>query len=296
MSVTLFYQNLTLLDFAYWDENEQLPLGESYYVDLKLHGHTDEENVIVDFSLGKKQIKDLIDDLADHRLAIAQHLVKEQDGYGVLEGRQIYYRAPLQAFCLLPDKTYSAQALKTYLEQQILSKLPKNIKSIELDFRQESLNSEDVSFQYIHGLKTHYGNCQRLFHGHSNTLKVWIDDQRNHQWEQKIVSLFPQNRIHFCFWENVQNKAELEPLISSQALAGPIGLIEKPLSVQISYLANQGEYQAQYPSEHLFVLPIESTVENISLCLKHYISLQGKIDLNRIRVQAFEGIGKGAIT
>lgn len=70
MSLCLFYKNLTVLDFAYFDADQGV-MGESYWVDVRLYGRQNSESMIFDFSEVKKAIKGHIDAICDHRFVVS---------------------------------------------------------------------------------------------------------------------------------------------------------------------------------------------------------------------------------
>src|SRR5690606_28980303 len=65
----LFVRDLTVIDFSYLCAERGM-LGESYIVDVELHGKLDNTSMVLDFSRVKKIIKQAIDQLVDHKLAV----------------------------------------------------------------------------------------------------------------------------------------------------------------------------------------------------------------------------------
>ena len=59
----------------------------------------------------------------------------------------------------------------------------------------------------------------------------------------------------------------------------------------MAYTAQQGDFAISLPSDKVFIMPIESTVENIAQILADTISKENKID---VTVKAYEGTDKGA--
>ena len=59
----------------------------------------------------------------------------------------------------------------------------------------------------------------------------------------------------------------------------------------MAYHAQQGEFVISLPSDKVFIMPVESTVENIANYLASIISQENQLD---IVVKAYEGLDKGA--
>lgn len=183
----------------------------------------------------------------------------------------------------------SDESLTTELEKLILKKLPTNITGLKISLRREQ-KLEEVYFQYTHGLKLHGGNCQRLLHGHRNTLRVFINQKRSRELEDFLAVNEFASSTHFCYWENVANKEEIQALLNSEV---PRGRLHSNKLVEINYVSAQGEFKAKLPAYQVYLLPVETTVENLSYQFSQI--LKDKLDPgSQITVWAFEGIGKGA--
>ena len=78
----LFVDNLTNVDFSYLDAKRGL-LGESWLVELELDGSLNEQGMICDFGIVKKQVKQWFDSTIDHALVIPELMdsltYREQD-------------------------------------------------------------------------------------------------------------------------------------------------------------------------------------------------------------------------
>ncbi|MCY4178076.1 MAG: 6-carboxytetrahydropterin synthase, partial [Endozoicomonadaceae bacterium] len=64
---TLFVKKLTSVDFSFLCPERGL-VGETWLVDVFLHGKLNQEGMVFDFGNVKKQMKSLIDGFADHKL------------------------------------------------------------------------------------------------------------------------------------------------------------------------------------------------------------------------------------
>lgn len=296
MKISLFYDHVTVLDYAFLDEHRG-PVGHAQVVDVEFIGETDDEGVVFDFSLAKKKVKEIIDRDCDHRFVVPAGLVQTKDGrstfkyaYGYSDNVMEYW-GPDVGFCEIPFSQVSDHTLLTYLETQVMKEMPETVKAVRLKFRSEEPTDKEQSFfNYTHGLKDHYGNCQRLIHGHRSTVKVFINGQRNFKEESFLANELFSNNIHFCFWENVVNKEEL---IENEG-ASPEGRIENTPIVHIKYESSQGVFEAKLPSEAVYLMPMETTVENLSIHFSQVI--KRKYPKSTISVHAFEGIAKGAIS
>lgn len=287
MRKTLFYKNVTVLDFAYYSSEGKI-VGDAFRVDIFLSGKKNDEEMILDFSLVKKQIKKIIDDICDHRLAIPKKLTKKESLSITVEEDDFYYKAPEEAFYLLDAEVYSSEALARQLEKTILEQVPKNIDKVELSFESEA--EKQSYFHYTHGLRDHGGNCQRLFHGHRNTVRVFLDHKREKGLESWLSENEFQSNVHFCYWDNVQNKNEFSDV---QKRDLQIGRTSSNSLVHIAYESNQGYFEGKLSPREVYFMPTETTIENLSYNFAQIIRRNKQIS-SEIEVWGFEGIGKGA--
>jgi 6-pyruvoyl-tetrahydropterin synthase len=283
--VRLFVRELTVLDYAYWDAHSG-PLGGSLDVDVTFVGLLDHEGVVFDFSLAKKAVKSVIDDLCDHRFVVPKNCLEmEPEGQGdealfrakYVNG-ELFYRCPKQGFCAIDTDKVTLGAIKRYLEAEVMKVMPQNVDAVEIELREELL--EDAPFyRYTHGLKQHYGNCQRLVHGHCNRVDVFVEGERSLALEKKVAERF--SNVHLAFPENI---------LSSGALVGQRQ--DHLEEVELSYRSSQGEFFLRMPGCDVYAMPLETTVENISRHIRDCVedALKGE----RVEVFAYEGIRKGA--
>lgn len=293
--VTLFYQSLTVIDAATVDPLNGL-MGQSWYVDISLTGHRDEESVIADFSKIKNKIKKIIDEKIDHRLIIDHKLVNVVDDrvsievhFGSNQVQKIQYQAPLESVCLVSMGS-DEKSLETFIATLLMNEMPSNVKRVEVNLRTEKFPE---MFHYTHGLKQHYGNCQRLFHGHQNTIEVWKNGTRELSWEKKLVQEVFKGNIHFAFWENIINKVDIQKMTKS-LIDIPMGIYSSEVMLEIEYSATQGRYFASIPANQVFIMPCETTIENIAAFFAQWVKDQWGKPSDKVMVVGFEGIGKGA--
>ena len=297
MKIGLFYENVTVLDYAYLDEHLGV-VGDALTIGVEFTGETDEEGVVYDFSHAKKKVKEIIDRDCDHRLVIPRGITQFADGeitlnykYGFSDNR-IEYRCPEQGVCEIPYAQVNLANLQAFLEERVLQEMPETVCSVRLELKKETLTDSHSFFHYTHGLKEHYGNCQRLFHGHRNTVEVFINGNRNPEIEREFAHNLFSSNIHFCYWENVVNKEEIIDLIKDES---PLGRYENLPPVEIEYESSQGNFWGSVPGEAVYFMQTETTVENLSIHFTQLVKQRvGKNDI--VSVKAFEGIKKGART
>lgn len=297
MKVSLFYKNVTVLDYAYLDHHKGL-VGDALIVDMELVGDLDKEGVVFDFSHAKKKVKEIIDRDCDHRLCIPRNLATKNENdevsftfkYGQRE-EYLTYRSPSEGVCEIPSDHLSKATIKSHLENIIVEELPKNVVSINLTLREETLPEGKPTFHYTHGLKEHYGNCQRLYHGHRNTVDVFVNGERRSDLETWLTRDVFKGNVHFCKWENVVNKDEIEKVTGKD----PSGRFDGLPMVEIEYTSNQGTFNGKLPGRAVYFLQTETTVEFLSIHFAKLVKEKvGEADL--VTVHAYEGIAKGSTT
>ncbi|MBT3235996.1 MAG: hypothetical protein HN353_08600 [Bdellovibrionales bacterium] len=301
MKLSLFYHNVTIIDYSYLDQ--QLgPVGNSLIVDLELEGTNDsEEGVIFDFANAKKKVKEVIDLECDHRLVVPTELIglvmDEYQGSTHIQYPlagdlpTLVYRAPIEAICQIEAEEITTPTVARYLEDIIMGHMPPNISRVGITLRQEAGQKDDSFFHYTHGLKRHYGNCQRLLHGHRNTIFIAIDGKRSLEHEQQLLTSWPNRSIHFACWNNIINQEEI--LSSLGTNTSPFGCHPSSLMVHIAYQSKQGKFELQLPACMVYIMPDETTVENICTFFATVIRAQVGSD-HLVQLFAFEGVGKGA--
>ncbi|MEO2279388.1 6-carboxytetrahydropterin synthase [Pseudoalteromonas pernae] len=283
--MTLFVNNLTVIDFSYFCPKRG-PIGESWIVDLTLDGELNDESMVLDFALVKKQVKRIIDASVDHSLAIpmqADLQFEEADGYCQIDAtfadtHHFAMRAPLAAVSKIDAPIINEQSVVAYLTALIQPELPDNVKGIGINLRPEPSNS--FYYHYSHGLKKHDGNCQRIVHGHRSTIGIELDGMQM----PRLQKLWSEK------WRDIYLLSEEDKVSASelQHIRAHDG------DICSKYTANQGEFELALSAQCVDVLPCDTTVE----CIADYIAQELKREHpdSAIKVTAYEGVGKGSIS
>lgn len=280
----LFVRDLTVIDFSYLCTKRGM-LGESYIVDVELHGGLDQTSMVLDFAKVKKVIKQAIDQLVDHKLAVpALSEALTMDSTTALQrltfqsarGR-VSMAAPAEAIAIVDSNEINKHSITAFLQQHITPLLPDNVQKLIFTLRPEASNS--FYYHYSHGLKKHDGNCQRIAHGHRSTIQIYTDGM-----------LTPRLNKYWCErWQDIY-LGSAEDLCGAEALQH---ITAGPDDYSFRYEAAQGWFELTMPQSHCEIVPCDTTVE----CLAEYIAAELKQldNTKQYKVVAYEGVGKGAI-
>ncbi|WP_163557484.1 6-carboxytetrahydropterin synthase [Halomonas sp. NO4] len=276
--MTLFVNHLTHLDVSLWCPTRGLA-GASWLVDVELDGELGEDGMLFDFGEVKPWLKAYLDDSLDHTLLVPTRApgvtVQEcREGLSVrtTHSYPLEVRAPRQAFTLLPWAEITPERLADHLAAELSRHPPARVAAIRLQLRDEAI--EGAAYTYSHGLKRHAGNCQRIAHGHRSRLHIWQAGRRQPareaEWAERLADRY---------------------LVDAADLADA-GEDEHLGRQAIRYTADQGHFSLCLPHERCVILPTPTTVEYIAAWLAGRIARESG---QATRVQAFEGIDKGAI-
>jgi 6-pyruvoyl-tetrahydropterin synthase len=288
----LFVNDLTVIDFSYLCKQRGI-VGESWIVDVLLDGSLNEQSMVLDFAIVKKQIKAIIDEAVDHKLLLpmqADELTLKNSPHHTnhltldyISDRASYFlQSPNCAFAQIDCVQITIDSVNKHLNTIIMAELPDNVKGLSLILRPEVISSD--YYHYTHGLKLHDGNCQRIAHGHRSKIQIFVDDQKNiqleHMWCQRWRDIYIASEADRVI------KSEIE--LSAQAMGNLT-----PDHQFFSYTAPQGRFDIAVDSKVLDVVDCDSTVE----LLADFIARQLKKDLPSqvVKVIAYEGVAKGAI-
>jgi 6-pyruvoyl-tetrahydropterin synthase len=288
----LFVDDLTVIDFSYLCKERGI-VGESWIVDVLLDGSLNEQSMVLDFAIVKKQIKAIIDEAVDHKLLLPMqepalslqaslHHVNHQTIDFITNRASYHLQSPQCAFAKLDCLTITIDSVTAHLTEIILAQLPKNVQGLSLVLRPENIMSD--YYHYTHGLKLHDGNCQRIAHGHRSKIQIFVDNQKNseleHQWCKRWQDIYIASEADRVAKSDIELSTDAEQYLT-------------PDHQFFSYQAPQGRFDIAVAANVLDVVDCDSTVE----LLADFIARQLKKDLphSTIKVIAYEGVAKGAI-
>jgi 6-pyruvoyl-tetrahydropterin synthase len=288
----LFVNDLTVIDFSYLCKERGI-VGESWIVDVLLDGALNEQSMVLDFAIVKKQIKAIIDDAVDHKLLLPMqanevnladslHHANHKTLDYCSKRASYYLQSPHCAFAQIDCLVINIESVTKHLNTIIMAELPANVKGLTLVLRPEEIASD--YYHYTHGLKLHDGNCQRIAHGHRSKIQIFVDElkdiQLEHQWCQRWQDIYIASECDRVTKDTIE--------LSSQAMNNLT-----PDHQYFSYTAPQGRFDIAVESKVLDVVDCDSTVE----LLADFIARQLKKELpsKTVKVIAYEGVAKGAI-
>lgn len=279
--IRLFVKQLTVIDFSYLHPQRGL-LGESWVTDIELTGSLDHQGMVLDFSEVKKQVKQLIDELFDHKLLVPMHYagtkIEPQGKRSRLEfvtedGRKIEHIAPESAYCQLQTEAVTPESLAQAIIEALKPQLPDNVEKVDIHLRPEAIDGP--YYHYSHGLKHHAGNCQRIAHGHRSRIEIFENGKQvselENEWAQRWKDIYIGTR----------SDLQEEFKINGQSY------------YRFQYTACQGLFEISLPANNCYLIDVDSTVENLAAHIAGQLKLQ--YPDRDLSVYAYEGIDKGAI-
>ncbi|MFN2360946.1 MAG: 6-carboxytetrahydropterin synthase, partial [Marinobacter sp.] len=277
----LFVDNLTVIDFAYLDATRGL-VGESWIADVVLGGELDDQGMVFDFSNVKRTIKRVIDERVDHRLVIPggyRGLQWNEDHpdsfvWNLSDGTHIAHCSPDEAVVWLSSDRVVPSEVERLLEEELRAVLPANVTDVEISLREDVI--EGAYYHYVHGLKKHLGNCQRIAHGHRSPIRIDRNGYRDRDLENRWAKL----------WRDIYVGSEED--VTQRWVAN-----DGTAYITFEYEANQGEFALTLPERRVYMLDTDTTVELIAAHIAG--QLANEFPEDAIRVKAYEGVGKGAI-
>tara|TARA_R110000787_G_scaffold20790_29_gene61959 strand:- start:3133 stop:3975 length:843 start_codon:yes stop_codon:yes gene_type:complete len=273
---SLFVEHLTVIDCAYLDAARGL-VGESWIVDVELLGDLDSQSMVLDFGEVKRRLKRDIDAGLDHTLLVpgrASELTQASyDGISEILFRSelgdIEHRGPECSVSTLPMLEITETQVADYLEQNLTQDMPPNVARLRIRLRTEDIDGP--YYHYVHGLKKHQGQCQRIAHGHRSRLEIRVDGARDAALEQKIA----------LAWTDIYLGTQEDEIARSNG------------RVRFAYNAPEGRFELQLPENQVDMLDSDTTVERIAEDLVRRV--QRKRPGQAVEVRAYEGVRKGSV-
>jgi 6-pyruvoyl-tetrahydropterin synthase len=285
----LFVKDLTVIDSSVLDYSRGV-IGQSWLVDIVLHGDLNEQSMILDFGIVKKLIKSTVDELVDHKLIVPAHAkfcdVMSDGAFTYVDvwrehSDSIHLACPDQAFALIPTAEITLASLEAYLTEQLMLRLPNNVKKLDVKLREEKIDGAE--YCYSHGLRKHLGNCQRIAHGHRSTIEILRNDERDSALELSWAER----------WKDIYLAEQCDMVSASELSLSRAGMAAlTPKHYCFKYQAPQGEFQLAIGKSIVEIMPTETTVENIA---QYIADTLAKDCSDTLTVFAYEGVGKGAI-
>ncbi len=273
----LFVNRLTTLDFSYLHPQRGL-LGESWLLDVAIGGDLDAQGMVLDFAEVKRSIKTLVDQDFDHRLLIPMDYAGLDEhprrgmshlNFHTRDGGFIQHSSPEQAVCRIPAEAVTPDSVAAAIVARLRPQMPANVASLRVRLGPEAI--EGAFYHYSHGLKHHCGNCQRIAHGHRSRLIIERDGQRDTRLEADWCERWRD--IYIGHREDMDK--------------------EQDGDTWFSYESAQGRFLLRLPSARCYLVDSDSTVENLARHIAE--TLAAEHPGHHFRVQAFEGVDKGAI-
>ncbi len=275
-AMLLFVDNLINVDFSYLHPERGM-LGETWLASTALDGALDAQGMVCDFGDVKKRIRHFLDTSIDHCLlvpALSANLTLVEQGEDIeltwrySNGRTLRCRSPKQAIILIDTTEITRDSVARWCVDQLKPQFAASIASLTLSFAEESIDG--AFYHYSHGLKKHGGNCQRIAHGHRSRIGIWRNGARDHALEQDWA-----NR-----WQDIYLGSD-EDLVAEGEL------------LKFKYRSQQGDFELDMPASQCYMLDTDTTVEWLATHIANTLAHECPGDT--IKVQAFEGLHKGAI-
>jgi len=274
----MFLNNITAVDHAYIDDKGMI-IGGAVNPTMFVSGEIDPvENVVVDFSTVKKDIKHIIDAKYsgfDHKLWIIEGYSLYTKSEETNEGRNVRIEtpcviidAPIDAYKFIkkngpyPEdfKEQVAARMEIELVEELAIKYPNVNISISLDFDEgfwgnSRMDTPMMPFRYVHGLKdsTSWG-CQNIAHGHlsyiaasgSNHLEAEMICQKIAAKLDKTIFIRSENITHVDIdkmvlgYETARGKFEMT-ILNGTFEFGSVTIIDTETTIEhlVSHIAEE---------------------------------------------------------
>lgn len=295
MKSTLFLNSLTCVDHAFINDKGQV-IGGSYHPNFEVTGQVEEvENVVVDFSKVKKELKAFVDDKEngfDHKLWIISGYsnvtsIQETGGYIRIETPALKLEMPRNAVKVF-ESSYNDSFIdtlegefNTYLTKLLSEAHPELGIEVKTTMTTDTFSTTDSPqmFRYSHGLKNSSSwGCQNHSHGHLSFIE------------------FPRKARSDAGKSQSALYAAVAAMSNSLFINKENITADTPEALTIEYTTPRGRFWAEYNKSltKMEVLDTETTIEFIAewFVNKHRQILE---DAGVVRVFISEGLSKGAV-
>jgi 6-pyruvoyl-tetrahydropterin synthase len=294
---TIFLNDVMKVDGALFDPSKGV-IGQTWKIDVTLTGPLNENGFVYDFSDFKKLVRKVLKSSLDHALIIpinSQSVVfkgqsrgecwvmRSRNGKGVAEQEWSYISPPGAVF---PSRSVALnrQVLEQEIVRSLRHRLPQEILNITAILREEDAVATEAVFRYTHGIAHHTGMCQRLFHGHKSRIQCYVGDERRPDYEHYLVRDILGSHVHIATPSQYKSGAVI-PVSYRGKTKDPITL---------SYEGSQGYFEATLPSDRVFMVDEETSIECIARELARVVKRE-EATTDKVKIICFEGIDKGAI-
>lgn len=278
----LFVDQLTVVDFSYLDTERGL-VGETWIVDIELSGELDDQGMLVDFGKLKRQIRQSVDDLIDHKLLvptgaagieIAESGSETRIRFPLAVGGMIEYSGPGVAVSMIDAAVINSDTAGAAVASILAHVMPENVKDCIVRLHPEPIS--EAYYHYSHGLKRHNGQCQRIAHGHRSRIQVLKNGVRmpeiEQAWAKKWKDIYIANR------EDITAESDRS---------------DTP-HLTFSYCSGEGTFSLTLPKKLCYLIDSDTTVENLATHVHSQLST-GTTESDHYLVKLFEGLNKGAV-
>ena len=293
---TIFVRDIDRLDCASFDPSKGI-IGQSWHIDIKISGYLSESPFVYEFSLLRNLVRKTLRSSMDHALLLpvmSKQVFYQETSEGELwkfkaKGRLTNidadweYKCPKGAVYPIRTVAITRDIVEQEVSRLLRHRLPESILNIEVKLREEAAEQTAAFFRFTRGLASHEGPKQRIFHGYRGRLEIFVGDERRPDLEHYVA--------HDIFGSSV-HVATSSQIVSGDFLPGyrPTG----SEVVRFSYLGSHGKFEAQIPSNKIFVVERDTSIECIAQELARIVSAKENTG-SPVRVFCYEGIGKGAI-
>ena len=288
---TLFLRNFTCIDHAYIDDTGRVQ-GGSYHQHVRVTGRVDgHEQVVVDFSKVKKQMKAVIDDNDtgfDHKLWIIEgysHVLSisqpTSTGRVIVETPHVEFIVPQDAIKIIPNRNMRwLLAVERQMEEELMAALntanPYANIEVEVKLTEETFGTDPQVFTYWHGLKNSSSwGCNNLGHGHRSFVECYDDQKQRVPLAEEFIAKQLGGKL--LVWDD-----NIESVVDGWMM--------------IAYTTKRGSFQLRFKQAtvpHL-IMGTETTVENIvRYAVDNWSTFLRFLGVHEVFIS--EGLQKGAV-